>query len=141
LWGDHGWKLGEYGSWCKHTNFELDTRAPLIIYEPANPEGQITSSLAEFVDIYPTVCELAGLSLPDHLEGQSLMPVLKDPFAQVNEVAISQYPRGSGLGYDRKREIMGYSMRTGTFATRVGRNMRILLKWWLRSFMTIVKML
>ena len=111
LWGDHGWKLGDYGSWCKHTNFELDTRVPLIIMDPNNPRGQTTNSLAEFVDIYPTLCEMAGLPLPDHLEGQSLVPVIKDPSNKVKQVAISQYPRGKALGYDRKREIMGYSMR------------------------------
>jgi arylsulfatase A-like enzyme len=111
LWGDHGWKLGDYGSWCKHTNFELDTRVPLIIMDPKNPEGQKTNALAEFVDIYPTLCEMAGLPLPDHLEGQSLVPILEDPTATVKQVAISQYPRGKALDYDRKSEIMGYSMR------------------------------
>jgi arylsulfatase A-like enzyme len=111
LWGDHGWKLGDYGSWCKHTNFELDTRVPLIIMDPNNPKGQKTNSLAEFVDIYPTLCEMAGLPLPDHLEGTSLVPVMKEPTSSVKQVAISQYPRGKALDYDRKREIMGYSMR------------------------------
>jgi iduronate 2-sulfatase len=111
LWGDHGWKLGDYGGWCKHTNFELDTRVPLMIMDPGNTIGQKSNSLVEFVDVYPTICELAGLSLPGHLEGQSLMPILKDPQAMSNEVAISQYPRGPGLGYDRKSEIMGYSIR------------------------------
>ena len=115
LWGDHGWKLGDYGSWCKHTNFELDTRVPLIIKDPRNPYGQTTNSLAEFVDVYPTICEMAGLPLPDHIEGQSLLPILKNSEAIVNEVAISQYPRGESLGYDRKHEIMGYSMRYGDY--------------------------
>jgi iduronate 2-sulfatase len=112
LWGDHGWKLGEYGSWCKHTNFELDTRAPLIFSVPWLKKGQHTQSLAEFVDIYPTLCDLAGIEKPGHLEGQSLMPILEDPTAIVNKVAMSQYPRGKNLGYDRKSEIMGYSIRT-----------------------------
>ena len=115
LWGDHGWKLGDYGSWCKHTNFELDTRVPLLIMDPRNPKGQKTNSLAEFVDIYPTLSDLAGLPKPDHLEGQSLVSVLKDPNAEVNKVALSQYPRGKSLGYDRKSEIMGYSMKYQNF--------------------------
>ena len=115
LWGDHGWKLGEYGGWCKHTNFELDTRAPLLISDPENRVAQKTNSLAEFVDIYPTICEMAGLLLPGHLEGESLVPILKDPAAVVNQMAISQYPRGKQLGYDRKHELMGYSMRYGDF--------------------------
>ncbi|MDB4582861.1 alginate lyase family protein [Draconibacterium sp.] len=115
LWGDHGWKLGEYGGWCKHTNFELDTNAPLLFSVPWLEKGLKTASLAEFVDIYPTLCELAGLQLPEHLEGQSLVPILKDPNAEVNKVAISQYPRGKALGYDRKNELMGYSIRSGDY--------------------------
>ena len=115
LWGDHGWKLGEYGSWCKHTNFELDTNAPLFIAVPWLNKDISTNSLAEFVDIYPTLCDLANLPKPNHLEGQSLLPVLNDPEAVVNTVAISQYPRGKSLGYDRKNEIMGYSMKTDKY--------------------------
>lgn len=115
LWGDHGWKLGEYGEWCKHSNMEMDVNAPLFIAAPSMVKGEITSSLAEFVDIYPTLCELAGLQLPNHLEGQSLVPVLKDTKAKVKDIAISQYPRGKSLGYDRKSEIMGYSLRTENY--------------------------
>ena len=103
LWGDHGWKLGEHGEWCKHSNVENDTRVPLLIDAPGMPSNQATSSLAEFVDIYPTLCDLAGLALPKHLEGTSLVPVLKDPDAQVKTAAFSQYPRG---------RVMGYSIRT-----------------------------
>ena len=115
LWGDHGWKLGEYGNWCKHSNFELDTHVPLIISAPGVKKGVKTKSLAEFVDVYPTLCDLAGLGKPAHLEGKSLLPVLKNPAAKVNKVAISQYPRGRGLGYDNKSEIMGYSIRTDEY--------------------------
>lgn len=115
LWGDHGWKLGEYGNWCKHSNVELDTNAPLIVSAPGMKKGVTSESLAEFVDIYPTLCDLAGLYKPGHLEGTSLVPVLKNPRKEVNKVAISQYPRGRGLGYDNKNEIMGYSIRAGHF--------------------------
>jgi iduronate 2-sulfatase len=115
LWGDHGWKLGDYGGWCKHTNFEMDTNAPLMFSVPWMDKGLKTKSLAEFVDIYPTLCDLAGLEKPNHLEGQSLVPILEDPIIDVNKVAISQYPRGKGLGYDRKSEIMGYSIRTENY--------------------------
>jgi arylsulfatase A-like enzyme len=115
LWGDHGWKLGEYGNWCKHSNMEMDVNAPLFIAAPGMSTNSKTESLAEFVDIYPTLCELAKLKKPAHLEGRSLVPILKNPKAKVNEVAISQYPRGKSLGYDRKNEIMGYSMRTDNY--------------------------
>ncbi len=58
------------------------------------------------------MCDLAGLEKPEHLEGQSLLPVLKDPEAVVNKVAISQFLRGRALGDDNKSEIMGYFIRT-----------------------------
>jgi iduronate 2-sulfatase len=115
FWGDHGWRLGEYGSWGKHSNFEPDTNAPLIFSAPGIKNGTKTQSLAEFVDIYPTLCDLAGLSKPDHLEGHSLLPIFKNPKAEVNKVAISQFPRGKILGYDNQLEIMGYSMRIGKY--------------------------
>jgi arylsulfatase A-like enzyme len=112
LWGDHGWKLGEYDSWCKHSNAELDVNAPLIISAPGMKKGVHTKSLVEFVDIYPTLCDLTGLQKPAYLEGTSLVPILKNPCAEVKKVAISQYPRGKKLGYDNKEEFMGYSIRT-----------------------------
>jgi iduronate 2-sulfatase len=116
LWGDHGWKLGDYGSWCKHTNFEMDTRAPLFIKVPGmENKGARTPALTEFIDVYPTLCELTGLPKPAHLQGTSLAPVLDDPGLEVNKVAFSQYPRGRSLGYDRKNEIMGYSIRSGNY--------------------------
>ncbi len=115
LWGDHGWKLGDYGNWCKHSNMELDTRVPLILSVPWLKKGLRSRSLVEFVDIYPTLCDLVGIEKPGHLEGQSLLPILQDPKAVVKEVAISQYPRGKSLGYDRKHELMGYSIRNGQY--------------------------
>jgi len=93
LWGDHGWHLGEYGIWGKATNYEVATRVPLIVAAPgAVGNGQGTRALAEFVDVYPTLCELAGLPRPAHLEGVSLVPVLKNPAATVKAAARSQFP-------------------------------------------------
>jgi len=106
LWGDHGWKLGEHGSWCKHTNFEIDARAPLIVRAPGAAGGRRSEALVEFVDIYPTLCELCELPLPRHLEGRSLVPLLSDPQRPWKQAAFSQYPRGG---------VMGYAMRTGRY--------------------------
>ncbi len=59
LWGDHGWKLGEHSSWCKMTNYDIDTRVPLIVSAPgAKENGNQCHRLVEFVDVYPTLCEL-----------------------------------------------------------------------------------
>jgi iduronate 2-sulfatase len=108
LWGDHGWKLGEHGAWAKHTNFENDTRAPLIISAPAMKHaGAKSGALVEFVDVYPTLAELAGLPLPSHLEGVSLKPLLDQPERPWKSAAFSQFPRKVG-----KKNLMGHTMRT-----------------------------
>ncbi|HUT95592.1 MAG TPA: sulfatase [Thermoguttaceae bacterium] len=107
LWGDHGWQLGEHGLWGKATNFEAATRSPLIFSAPGQKHpGAATDALAEFVDIYPTLCELCGLVLPEGLEGTSLVPVMGDPNRPWKQAAFSQYPR---------RKVMGHSMRTDRY--------------------------
>lgn len=107
LWGDHGWKLGDHGSWCKHSNFEIDTNAPLVVSTPElHGRGRPCDQLVEFVDIYPSLCELAGIPLPDHLEGTSVAPLLEDPEREWKSAAFSQYPRGQHGG------LMGYAMKT-----------------------------
>ncbi|YCM44943.1 sulfatase [Verrucomicrobiaceae bacterium 227] len=94
VWGDHGWHLGDMGVWGKATNYEIGTRVPLIVQAPKmmNAAGKKTEALVELIDMYPTLCELAGLPVPDHLEGTSLVPLLNDPMSTVKEFALSQYP-------------------------------------------------
>ncbi len=114
LWGDHGWKLGEHNAWCKHTNFENDTNAPLIIRAPRQKSvGSKTDALVEFVDIYPTLCDLAGLAKPEHLEGTSAAPLLDNPDLAWKPAAFSQYPRG---------KVMGYSMKTDRYRLTAGKD-------------------
>jgi arylsulfatase A-like enzyme len=108
LWSDHGWKLGEHNSWCKQTNYEIDTRVPLIIYDPrAKGNGRATDSLVELVDVYPTLCDLAGIEIPKSLEGASLKPILENPDTTVKKAAVSQF-----LRRQKNRELMGYAYRT-----------------------------
>ena len=110
FWADHGWKLGDHSSWCKHTNFECDTRVPLIIHHPRMPSvtGN-TDALVELIDLYPTLCDLCGLDRPKHLQGKSLVPVLKDPSTSFRRSAYSSYPHGRGRGRTR---VVGHSIRT-----------------------------
>ncbi|MDF7824049.1 sulfatase [Pontiellaceae bacterium B12227] len=109
LWGDHGWHLGDHNIWCKHSNYEQATHSPLIIASPQFPEVGKTGSMVESVDIFPTLCELTGLSIPAQLEGTSLFPILGNPQATVKEFSMSQYPD------HWKKDKMGYSMRTGRY--------------------------
>jgi arylsulfatase A-like enzyme len=111
LWGDHGWKLGEHDAWAKHSNCENDTNAPLILSAPGMKHpGSHTNALVEFVDVYPTLSELAGLPLPKHLEGTSLKPLLDDPQRPWKTAAFSQYPRPGTK--TAAGDLMGYTMRT-----------------------------
>ncbi|MEM9830917.1 MAG: sulfatase [Bacteroidota bacterium] len=97
LWGDHGWHLGDHGSWTKHTNFEQATRIPLIIVAPnVTTPGTSTQQLAETVDVYTTLVALADLpepTGPQPIDGINLMPVLKNPESQVKDHVYHSYPK------------------------------------------------
>ena len=101
LWGDHGWQLGEHGLWCKHCNFNTSLNAPLIVAAPGAIPGARTSALVEFVDVYPTLCELAGLERPDHLEGDSFVELLGQADRPWKPAAFSRYFRGDSIRTDR----------------------------------------
>jgi len=126
LWGDHGWHLGDHDLWHKHTNFEEATRAPLIIAGPGIKSGK-TNSLSEFVDVFPTICDLAGVPIPNKLDGLSLKPLMLNNNAKVNDYSISQYPRKLKKlemikkGYTDSK-IMGYSMRTDKYRFTIWMN-------------------
>ncbi len=109
LWSDHGYHLGEHrGVWQKRCLFEPSARAPLLIRDPRNPsDGHPCGRIVEFIDIYPTVAELCGLTPPDDVDGISLVPLLEDPSAGWDGVAVTQVLRpGDG------DPVMGRSVRT-----------------------------
>tara|TARA_B100001093_G_scaffold84054_2_gene75585 strand:- start:1482 stop:2912 length:1431 start_codon:yes stop_codon:yes gene_type:complete len=95
LWGDHGWHLGEHAIWGKHSLFEESLRSPLVISFPRIPQpGKPTPAIVETLDIFPTLCELAGLKIPPKLDGKSLLPILKNPEAP-GHTAISYGKKGA----------------------------------------------
>jgi iduronate 2-sulfatase len=126
LWGDHGWHLGDHDLWNKHTNFEEATKAPLLIAAPGIKSGK-TNSFTEFVDIFPTICNLAGIPIPSHLDGKSLKPLMLNNTASVKEFSVSQYPRKlkklevKKLGYTNGN-LMGYTLRTERYRYTIWMN-------------------
>ena len=93
VWGDHGWHLGDMGVWGKATNYEIATRVPLMIWTPdMKTRGKKTDALVELVDIFPTLCELAEVPVPGHLEGHSFVKLLDNPDLPWKKAAFSQYP-------------------------------------------------
>ena len=116
LWSDHGWKLGEHNSWSKMTNYELDTRVPLIVYAPAyKGNGSSTNAFIELVDVFPALCDLSGLEIPTHIQGSSFKAVMNNPDVAWKSAAFSQYLRGRYHPEEGEKEYMGYAMRTERF--------------------------
>ncbi len=97
LWGDHGWHLGEHDLWCKHCNFEKVLHTPVIVRAPGKPKNIKTDALIEYVDIYPSLCELAGLSKPFHLQGKSFVPLTENPGLPWKDAVYSRWIRGETI--------------------------------------------
>ena len=123
FWGDHGWQLGEHGEWCKHTNFELATHAPMMVHVPGRTDdGVVTERLTEFVDLFPSLAEAAGLPpvplCPEEsgdvelcTEGVSFLPLIEQPERGWKTASFSQFPRMNMSG----TTIMGYTLRTDRY--------------------------
>ena len=111
LFGDHGWHLNNHGQWNKHTNYEKATNSLLIASMPGQKQrGVKCERLVEFVDIFPSIADAAGLKVPEALEGTSFVPLLDDPKRKWKSAAFSQYPRTH-----EGQALMGYSMRDARF--------------------------
>lgn len=126
LLGDHGWHLGDHDLWNKHSNFEEAVKVPLIVVAPGI-EPNVTKSLVEFTDIYPTLCDLAGIELTEKVDGKSLLPILKDRNANIHDFAVSQYPRKLNAKEVKQKgyvsnALMGYSMRMDKFRYTIWMN-------------------
>ena len=108
---DHGYHLGEHGLWQKMSLFEESSRVPLIIAAPGvGVEGGVANDPVGLIDLYPTLAELCGVKAPDNLQGQSLVPMLKNPRATGRGWTISQVTRGRRR-YQGSR-FFGYTLRT-----------------------------
>ena len=112
IWGDHGWKLGDHNSWGKMTNYNMDLKVPMIIrYPNQENRGAQTHEFTELIDMFPSLCELAGIEVPDYMQGTSFVPLLKDPSRQWKKATFSQFHRRPQHSADGKR-YMGYSINT-----------------------------
>jgi len=103
LLSDHGWQLGEHRLWSKCSNYEEAIRVPLLVAAPGITKGGKTDALTELVDIYPTLCELTALAIPEHTEGVSLLPLLKDPTRSWKTAAFNKWGGATSMRTDRYR--------------------------------------
>lgn len=112
IWGDHGWKLGEHNSWCKQSNYNIDIQVPMMICSPNQiNKGRQTFEITELVDIFPSLCEMAGIEVPGYMQGNSFVPLIEEPEREWKAAAFSQFHRRPKVTPDGKR-YMGYSIRT-----------------------------
>jgi arylsulfatase A-like enzyme len=116
LWGDHGWNLGEHGLWCKHCNYETSLRAPLILKVPWIKGGLSSNSLVEFIDIYPSLCQLARIPIPSHIQGKSLLPFYDNPDLPGKEMVYSRFHSGESVRNRRYRYTEWLDMDKNRYA-------------------------
>jgi iduronate 2-sulfatase len=114
LWGDHGWKLGEHNGWGKMTNYEIDARVPLLLRAPGKAPGSC-SGMVEFVDIYPTLCQLSDITPPSNLEGTSFLPLLSRPQKRWKDAVFHQFLREGIWVAPDGVEYMGNAIRTDRY--------------------------
>lgn len=110
LWGDHGWNLGDHTMWCKHCCFESSLHIPLLVRAPGKSPVR-SSALIETIDIYPSLCELAGLPVPEHCLGRSFVPLFEDPDQSWKAFAISRFGNGDSIRSDSFRYSEYFSQR------------------------------
>ena len=115
LIGDHGYNLQEHTLWCKHSNYQTSLRSPMIVKSPGAKAGSISHQYVEFLDIFPTLTDLAGLPPLDHLQGRSLAGELADPSEEPAGYAVSKFTTGITLstpGFAYTEWIDGDSLQT-----------------------------
>jgi arylsulfatase A-like enzyme len=118
IWGDHGWHLGEHNFWGKHNTLHLATRVPLIVKVPGKTAGS-TKSLVECIDIFPTLCSLAALGIPQTVQGRSFAPLLDHPGKKFHDVAYNRFGDGDAVftdgfsytSYNGGKSAMLYDLR------------------------------
>ncbi|MFC1762811.1 sulfatase-like hydrolase/transferase, partial [Planctomycetota bacterium] len=101
LWGDHGWHLGEHDFWGKHNTLNYALQSPLIVKAPGMTSASKVNSLVEFVDVYPSLCELAGLPVPQQCQGESFARLLHDPTSPGKDVVFCEWIKSRVVKTDR----------------------------------------
>ncbi|WP_273444710.1 sulfatase [Neolewinella agarilytica] len=100
FWGDHGWNLGDHAMWCKHTTFNTSLRVPLIFSAPGFRPGR-PAAMVEYVDIFPTLCDLAGLEKPEQLQGKSLLPLMEEPERDWTDHVLTRWKEADNITTSR----------------------------------------
>ena len=112
--------IGDHGTWCKKTVLRYALEVPLVIYAPGITRGERSEALVELADLYPTLCDLLDLPTPEHLEGRSLVPVLRDPSVSVRDHVYAVWPAGAK---NPQRTVIGRTVLDGRYRYTEWRHM------------------
>ncbi|TWU03347.1 sulfatase [Neorhodopirellula pilleata] len=118
LWGDHGFHLGDHSLWGKHTTLEHATRVPLIVRPRHGSVTKRSNAPVELDDMFPTLCELAGLPVPDSINGRSLLPIIRGSDESVRDGAMTVFKSKGALGYSYRTQRYRYTL----WLNRAGKN-------------------
>jgi arylsulfatase A-like enzyme len=109
--GDNGLALGQHGLFGKQSVYEHSVRVPLLMRGPGVPAGERRDAFVYLLDLFPTICEMAGVAAPDTVEGKSLVPVLKDKSARVHDTVFAAYRGFQRMVRDERYKLITYSVR------------------------------
>ncbi len=115
LWSDHGWQLGEKDHWGKWTGWERSTKVPLIIVPPKQQAerfakgGSVCDAPVGLIDLFPTLVELCGIEGPPVLDGDSLLPLLRNPKALFRETTLTMFDQGNASVRGRRWRYLRYN--------------------------------
>lgn len=109
---DHGDYAGEHGLWSKigGISSRAITRIPMIISYPAHIRPSISANMIEAIDLFPTLCDLAQIPIPDHTQGTSFKPILEDARLSIRGSALTENVYRKALATPEWR----YIANTGT---------------------------
>ncbi|MBX7209529.1 MAG: sulfatase [Verrucomicrobiaceae bacterium] len=123
LWGDHGFHLGDHGLWGKHTVLENAARVPLIFVPSAGSAVKENATPVEFTDIFPTLCTLSGVAVPEHLQGRTLEPLLTGKAKSVREGALTVFKNKGAIGYSYRTDRYRYTEWFNKFGKVVAKDL------------------
>ncbi len=104
VWGDHGWNLGDHTIWGKHNVFDRALNSTFMIKTPdIKQPGVATDALMGTIDIYPTICELAGVTPPKGVDGVSITPIIDNPKATTRDEIYSYWRNKLTIKTERYR--------------------------------------
>lgn len=95
IWSDHGYHLGEKGTFAKQSLWKESTNAPLIFSGPGIQQGKTIQTPAEMLSIYPTLLDLCGLKSYNRNEGINLAPLLKGENEKTGKFALTTFGWGN----------------------------------------------